>query len=326
MRIAITSAVYNEEKNIAAFIDALLNQTHPPDEIILVDDGSTDGTADIIREYADKHECIQYFHQDNKGPATARNLAWKKSTAELCLFTDGDCIPEPDWIEKLLPPFERAEVGAVAGAYKTLNPHKYLAAFIGLEIAWRYRHVDGEVDAHGSYNLAVRKKILEDIGGFREDYPKPSGEDFDLTYKISKVSKMIFVPEAVVGHYHPESLSWYLKNQTRRAYDRMKVYRDHPDKQKSDTYTGSLPKFQALGAGLLLFLIFLSTHSSFFDGLTNFVFILLFLSSCNEVPYLLKHNQSIAIISPFIIFLRSFAWFFGALAGWIKFSFLKMEL
>jgi cellulose synthase/poly-beta-1,6-N-acetylglucosamine synthase-like glycosyltransferase len=325
MRIAVTSAVYNEEKNIARFIEALLNQSFSADEIIIVDDGSTDGTAEIIKKYATEHESVQYYFQENKGPATARNLAWKKSTSEFCLFTDGDCIPEPDWIENLIPAFDDSDVGAVAGTYSTLNPENFLASFIGYEIEWRYRNIKAEVNAHGSYNLAVRKSVLEEIGGFREDYPKPSGEDFDLTYKISKRYKIIFVREAVVGHFHPESLSWYLKNQARRAYDRMKVYRDHPDKQQSDTYTGSLPKFQALGAGLLIFLVFLSTHSSFFDGFTNLVFLALFISCSTEVPFLLERNQTIAFISPFIIFLRSFSWFFGALTGWIKFSLLKLE-
>lgn len=320
MRVAVTSAVYNEEKNIAAFIDALLAQTRAPDEIILVDDGSTDGTADIIREKAAQHPQITYIHQSNQGPATARNTAWRKSTADICLFTDGDCVPEPNWIEELIRPFDDASVGASAGRYKTLNPKNVLARFIGYEIDWRYKDVKGEINAHGSYNLAVRKSILEEVGGFREDYPKPSGEDFDLTYKISQISKMIFTRKAIVGHYHPTDFWWYLNNQARRAYDRIKVYRDHPDKQKSDSYTGNLPKYQVACAGLCFGFFTLIFVTPAAEAYFHFFSIILLLLCVNAVPYYWRKDIVTALISPFIVFCRSFAWFLGAIMGMIHFK------
>lgn len=319
MRVAVTSAVFNEEKNIRAFLDALLAQTRRPDEIIIVDDGSTDSTASILEEYAAAHSEIRCLQQENKGPAAARNYAWKTASADICVFTDGDCVPEPDWIEKLTAPFSDSSVGAAAGTYKTLNPENLLARFIGMEIDWRYRNVAGDVDAHGSYNLAVRREILKQTGGFREDYPKPSGEDFDLTYKISRITKIRFIREAVVGHYHPDDFIWYLKNQARRAYDRIKVYGDHPDKQTSDTYTGSLPKYQIAAAGMCLFsfcLIPFSRGAS--GGFAFFVLILLLLSSAG-IPYYANRDSAVTVLSPFVGFARSFAWLAGAAAGIIRF-------
>ena len=200
---------------------------------------------------------MKVISQKNTGPAAARNQAWNISKCDICVFTDGDCVPEQNWIEEIIKPFNDPDVGASAGTYKTLNIHSLLARFIGHEIAWRYRNVSGEIEAHGTYNLAVRKSILEKVGGLNEEYSKASGEDWDVTYRISEISKIIYKPEAVVGHYHPEKFCWYIKNQVRRGFDRAKVYKDHPDKRESDNYTGKLIKYQVLFSGLFIPSLFL---------------------------------------------------------------------
>lgn len=317
MRVAVTSAVFNEEKNITRFLEALLAQTRRPDEIILVDDGSRDRTAAVIADFSARHPFIRCISQENKGPASARNRAWKNASSDICIFTDGDCVPEPDWIEKLLPPFEDPGVGAAAGTYKTLNPGNILARFIGLEIAWRYRNIQGDINAHGSYNLAVRRSLLEEVGGFKEDYPFPSGEDWDLTYKISDRSKIRYVPEAIVGHYHPEDLLWYLKNQMRRGYDRIRVYRDHPEKKRSDTYTGSLVKYQVAAAALWLPAVLLSDVFLFTAWVPDALLFFLFVTTLIPFPYFMEHDTAAAFASIPIQMIRFFAWAWGAFAGYI---------
>ena len=131
MRVAVLSTIYNEERNIRRLLDSLFCQTRAPDEIILVDDGSTDNTAEVVSAFKNRRPPIRYIQQKNQGPARARNVAWKNSNANICIFTDGDCEPEPDWIETLLKPFDDPNVGASAGTYKTLNPQHLLAEFIG---------------------------------------------------------------------------------------------------------------------------------------------------------------------------------------------------
>lgn len=323
MRVAVTIGLYNEARYAEGLIRALLAQTRIIDEIIFVDDGSTDRTGAVIQKHIPQHSQIQYLFQSNQGPAVARNKAWRLATADICVLTDGDCIPEPDWIESLTKEFVSDDVGAVAGTYKTLNPEHLLARFVGWEIAWRYRNVRGSVDVHGSYNLAVRRKVLQEVGGFREDYPLPSGEDWDLTYRISRSYRIIFTPRAVVGHYHPERFWGYMKNQVRRGYDRIKVYRDHPGKMKSDTYTGWIVKYQVLAAGVffpsLCFLYPVFPASWILPGaLLSF----LFLSSVISFGYFLEKDPSVAFYSIGVQFCRYFAWFMGALWGvwdfWVR--------
>ena len=321
MRVAVISAVYNEEKNVARLIESLVAQTRRPDAVFLVDDGSRDGTAEIIRRYAREHPFITSLYQERKGPAAARNKAWRASNVDLCIFTDGDCVPERDWVERLLGAFQTEEVGAACGTYRTLNPEKILARFIGLEIAWRYRNVRGAVDAHGSYNLAIRRRVLEEVGGYNEMYTQPSGEDWDLTYKIARRYKILFIPEAVVGHYHPECPVKYMKNQVRRGYDRMQLYNDHPEKRSRDTYTGPIVKYQVAAAGLSLALGALSPFFALAGAAALGCVAFLVLTSFIPFSYFLARDLPVALFSLLVQFCRYYAWLAGALAGLLRFGF-----
>lgn len=322
--LAVIVAVFNEEKHIPDLLNALISQSKQPDEIIVVDDGSTDRTADILSDFAQKHSHIKIFAQVNAGPAAARNLGWKKSNSDICVFTDGDCVPQPDWLEKLTGPFDQSDVGAAAGTYKTMNSDNVLARFIGWEIAWRHSRIKDTVDAHGSYNLAVRKSILVEMNGFKEIYKKPSGEDWDLTYRISQKYKIAFVRDAVVGHYHPVCLAAYLKNQWRRGFDRIMLYKDHPAKRSGDSYTGNFDKYQVLAAGLTT----VSSILFFIPGMFLihcFSFLALLLCSFAAFFYIRKRDCEAAWWGVSVSFMRSFFWFFGAVAGFFVFYIHKNE-
>lgn len=92
LRVSAVVPAYNAEKYIARSIDSILNQTRRPDEIIIVDDGSTDGTAEIIKNYGDK---VRYIHQENAGASVARNTGVNASKGEWIAFLDCD----DEWLE-----------------------------------------------------------------------------------------------------------------------------------------------------------------------------------------------------------------------------------
>jgi glycosyltransferase involved in cell wall biosynthesis len=325
MKVAVVTGIYNEEKHISELIDKVIAQTVKPDEFVIVDDGSTDRTAEIVKNYAKKYPRIKYIRQENAGPAMARNVAWRATDADICVFTDGDCVPNADWLEKLLAPFSDASIGATAGTYRTVNTKSVLARFIGLEIEWKHSKYPRFIDAHGTYNLAVRKEILEKVGGMCEDYPMPSGEDWDMTYKISRFSKIAFVPEAVVGHYHPEKFWPYMKNQVRRGYDRVKLYNDNPANCNSDAYTGKLIKYQVWLSGMFppsLIFLYPFFRNSFLVPFLIFVFLIL--TTFPLFIFMIKKDIPAALYSLAIQFLRNLAWFWGMIKGMKKFGFIKI--
>ncbi len=321
MKVAVVTAVYNEERHVGQLLESLLRQTHQPDEIIVVDDGSVDETVFIVEAAAKNNLRVKLIKNTNQGPAVSRNIGWRAAQSDIIVFTDGDCLPNHDWLEKLLKSFDRDEtVGAVGGVYRTLNRHSRLARFIGDEIDWRYRHVGKAVDAHGSYNFAVKKSILEALGGFNETYEVPSGEDWDLSYRISREYKIIFNREAIVGHTHPEDFWCYMKNQVRRGFDRVKLYNDHPEKKNGDSYTGWLAKYQVLAAGIFPVCIALSFLPGFrFIALADLAFLIL--SCFYSFKFMLLRDSSVAFYGVGVQFVRCFAWAWGAFQGFLKFGY-----
>ena len=273
----------------------------------------------IVNQYTDRYPNIKYLCQENKGPAAARNYSWKNSQADICVFTDGDCVPKIDWLEKLLNPLQDSSIGAAGGGYFTLNESNCLAKFIGLEIASKYSKVKGDIDCHGSYNLAVRKGILEEIKGFDEKYPFPSGEDWDMTYKISSKYRMVYVPDALVGHYHQERFWDYMKNQVRRGFDRVNIYKDHPMKTSSDVYTPWTIKYQILFSGLLIpFIILFKPIFSISWAIPTIVILFLLVSSISNFPYYYQIDKRVAWLSIPVQLCRNYAWLWGLIKGIIN--------
>ncbi|MBC8228413.1 glycosyltransferase family 2 protein, partial [bacterium] len=133
--VSVVIPAYNAEKEIPSCLDSLLNQTFPKEqcEIIVVNDGSTDGTEKIVRKY----DGVKIITQANQGPAAARNNGVSESKGDIIVFTDSDCVPEEDWLEEMLKPFNDTEVVGVQGAYKT-KQKEVVARFAQIEIEERY--------------------------------------------------------------------------------------------------------------------------------------------------------------------------------------------
>jgi glycosyltransferase involved in cell wall biosynthesis len=325
MTVAATIAVYNEAKNIKRLLNSLINQSYYLNEIVIVDDGSTDTTGAIIKSVQAYDPRIKYIYQKNAGPAIARNKAWRACNAEICLFTDGDCVPERDWAEKLVAGFTNKKIGATAGTYITLNAENRLAYMIGREISWRYKDVGLTVQAHGTYNLGVRREILCEINGFNENFPKPSGEDWDLTYKISSKYQIHFIREARVGTFHDTKLMPYLKMQLRRAYDRIRIYNDHPEHASGDNYTGNRVKYDIVATSTIAVMFLLIP---FYPILTISIILIILLyllvSTSNFLLYIGKTKPELVWFVFFICIIRNFFWGVGLLKGLFDFGGIKI--
>lgn len=247
MRASVIIPAYNAEKTLGACLDACLAQAGDGVEILVVDDGSTDGTAAIVKA----RPGIGYHYQPNAGPATARNTGARLTSGDAIVFTDADCIPAPGWLDQLLAGFTPGVV-AVGGTYAAANPESRLARVIQAEIAARHATFGDTVDFLGSFNVAYDRKAFEAAGGFNETYRQASGEDNDLAYRlIDGGGKLRFTGRAVVAHYHPERLLPYLRTQARHGYWRVRLYRDHPARATGDQYAG-WPDLLAPPLGLAL--------------------------------------------------------------------------
>ena len=234
--VSVIIPAYNASATIGQALNALSRQNcFQPFEVIVVDDGSSDKTAEIVASFPS----VRYIRQDNAGPAAARNHGARLAQGEYLAFTDSDCIPHEDWISQLMSGFSQPHVGVVAGSYGIANPKSRLARGIHKEILWRHQHLMPDFpNSFGSYNFCVRKNVFDAVGGFNTAYRTASGEDNDLSYKITGSGwRIYFERKAFVDHYHPTRVVKYLKEQFRHGFWRLKMYMDHPRMMRGDGYT-----------------------------------------------------------------------------------------
>ncbi len=313
--VSIVIPAYNAARTIADGVTAAMNQLGLPgaSEVIVVDDGSTDETASVARGCGAR--CVS---QPNGGPASSRNTGFRAARGRYVLFTDSDCVPDPHWAERLIAPFGEERVGACGGSYTMANDG-VVPAGIHWEIITRHRRFGSRVRALGSYNLAVRRDVLEAVGGFDETYLTASGEDNDLSYRISSLGyELRWVPEATVGHHHTRRLGKYLREQYRHGYFRAKLYRRHRRYVLGDDYTTVKDPLECALAGLSV----VSAALVWVDGMVWALLGTLGLLLAVQVPTAvrmvrLSGRASVMLHVP-VMFLRAFARTAGFCVGMLR--------
>jgi len=208
---------YNAESTLELCLDSLACQTVPAAQIILVDDGSADGTDAIAREAG--LEVISCH--TNKGPAHARNLGVEAATGQIILFLDADVTVPNDLIEKLIGLF-RSDAGtmAVQTLYTPLCPasdsvSKYQNMYYHHALA---RIREDSVATFATWCAAVRKEAFISAGGFNMRIPEPTVEDEELGYEIADSGGTILLARDVqVTHLACYSLSQFAKRRLRMA-------------------------------------------------------------------------------------------------------------
>lgn len=325
MDASIIIPAYNSERTIAYAITALKKQDFGGTfEIIAVDDGSKDGTAQVAANAG-----AIVVRRKNAGPATARNLGAKKSRGKILLFTDSDCSPEKNWLTQMLAPFKNKEVVGVQGAYRT-KQGSLVARFVQSEIEERYERMKSakNLDWIGSYAAAYRRGDFFEAGGFDESFPKASGEDPELSYKLAKKGKkLVFNPNAIVYHTHPDTAGKYFWTKFYRAFYRVNLYQKHPDKMINDSYTTNSIKIQIfagyIGTFTTVMIPVLYYLGQFYIAsailLINMIFgIAAVLTFLKSALFVAKSDWKIAIFSLFMIQVRTVAFMLGLPAGYIR--------
>ncbi len=319
-KVSIVIPVYNSESTLNECLSACLSQDYNSEyEVIAVDDGSIDLSAYIIKHYP-----VKYIYQKNNGPATARNTGWENAGGEIICFTDSDCVPQSDWLSKITSDFSNDGIAGVGGTYAIANPSNLLANLVQEEITQRHISMPVEVNFLGSFNVAYRRHVLEEVHGFDVNFRIASGEDNDLAYKIiSKGYKLIFDINVVVAHYHPEKFFNYLKTQLKHGYWRVYLYVNHPKMMRGDSYSGLKDYLQPPLAMVILF----SIPLIFFNSILGSVWLgLLLIMILLQLPFTYsiyrRTNKFHHLLLSIVTFFRGFARGLGMLSGFWDFFIL----
>ncbi|MFH1417328.1 MAG: glycosyltransferase [Planctomycetota bacterium] len=207
-------------------------------EIIFVDDGSTDGTREIVGEFP-----VTLLDGVGRGAGAARNLGWRTANHALIWFIDSDCVAEPDALARLLPDMSDKQVGGVGGSYGNMAADSLLGCLIHEEIVERHRAMPKRVNFLATFNVLYRRSILEQIGGFDERFLK--GQDAELAFRVMEAGyELRFEIDSRVKHFHPTRLWSYLRTQRQQGYWRVWLHLRHHGHSRGDSYSSLLDHVQ----------------------------------------------------------------------------------
>ena len=218
MRDLIVSVViptYARPQQLRCCLDALTRQTMAKHdfELVVVDDGSPEPLDEIVASFVSTLS-IRLVRQKNAGPAMARNRGIREAAAALVAFTDDDCRPQPEWLERLVAG-ERAYPGALIGG-STVNGlvDDIFATTSQLIVDLVYEHFNADPDNgyfFASNNMLCCRHRLLQLSGFDTTFLRAGAEDRELCDRWRAAGfRLVWRPDAVIEHRHAQTLGTFV--------------------------------------------------------------------------------------------------------------------
>ncbi len=209
--ISIVVCSYNGSRTLRQCLGYLQRLEYPSFEVIVVDDGSTDGTGAIAREFD-----VRLVQTPNGGLSRARNLGWRAARGEIVAFLDDDAAPDPHWLSYLAATFMATDFAGVGGPNISC-PEDGLVARCVDHAPGNPTHVlltDREAEHLPGCNMAFRKSCLEAVGGFDPQF-HIAGDDVDFCWRLQQRGGRL--------GFHPGAMVWHHRRGTVRAFWRQQM-------------------------------------------------------------------------------------------------------
>jgi glycosyltransferase involved in cell wall biosynthesis len=232
--VSVVVPVRNGAATLAAALEAIgAEVAGRPSEIIVVDDGSEDGSRDIVRALA-RELPILAVEGGGRGAASAINRGIVHARFTIVAQIDQDVVVEPGWLDRLLAALECDEVAAAQGHYVAAPGASWCARAMGLDLAERYRRLEGrDLDHVCTGNTLYRRAALHQVGLLDEDLGY--GYDNDLSYRLRRAGyRLALCRSARSVHYWRDGLWGYLVQQYGFGYGRLDLVAKHPDRLMGD--------------------------------------------------------------------------------------------
>jgi radical SAM superfamily enzyme YgiQ (UPF0313 family)/glycosyltransferase involved in cell wall biosynthesis len=275
-KVAFYVPCFNVEKYIAKCIEAILNQSYPIKEILIIDDGSTDKTADI----ASKYPVRIIRHEKNMGLSSARNTAIREAKGDYIASVDADVVLDKYWLEYLLSNFIDSSIGGSGGKLLEENTLTAVDRWRQVNMAQNWGK-NREVNPHtlvGS-NTVYRRRCLGEAGGYNEKFAN-NHEDTDMGLRVKMLDyNLIYDPRAIAHHLRRDNIKSLLNTYWRyyrtpageliSSYNNFKTLvnkMDYNAAQSSMKVTKSL-------RGKTFQLLYLDILSGFWNALEDIIYI-----------------------------------------------------
>ncbi len=214
--VSVIVPVRDGEATIAACLDSILATDYPPEdrEILVVDNGSSDGTAALIQARP-----VTYLREPKRGVSNARNRGIAASRGEVCAFLDADCVVEPQWLTELVRPFEDPEVGAVGGNLEHAPPSNAAERqAIRLLGDWQQFAFASDPAYPITANAAYRRDVLERIGPFDPHMTRAQDVELGLRFQQRSHLRLAFAERAIARHRNRSTQLGFFRQQLGWAY------------------------------------------------------------------------------------------------------------
>lgn len=304
MKISFITTIYNEERTIEKFLESILEQTKLPDEIIIVDGGSTDNTVKIIKkqELRSKGVTIKLFVKRGNR-SIGRNEAIKYSTGDILVCSDSGNLLDRNWVKKITEPFISSKVDVVAGYYKGITKNVFQKCLLPYVFVMPDK-VDPATFLPATRSVAFTKRIWEKVGGFDEKLSH--NEDYVFAKKLQKAkARIVFKKDAIVY--------WLPRNSFKEAF--IMFWRFAYGDAEAKIFR---PKVALLiiryFLGILLLLVAFLFHSVLLFAICYSLFALYILWSIQKNYRYVHHWQS-AYYLPLLQFIADAAVLSGTLIG-----------
>lgn len=298
-KISFITTVFNEEKNVENFINSVLNQSKKPNEIVIVDGGSTDKTIEIMKKMEAKSNVpIKIIVKKKANIALGRNIAIKNSKYDLIFVSDAGCVLNKDWIKETLKFFPKSDV--VAGNYKAIVKNKF--EFFQSKIV--IKEVD-RPSRMSSRNIAFKKDCWKKVGGYPEE--SLTGEDTGFNLKLTNSGCNIKINPR-------KDVAWEMRPTLIKFAKQFYIY------GKGDQKQGNLRRMKknlifVVGSWIYLAAIFFFLSFIPLISLVLFIMPIIYLL-IKGVGYFIKTKKISALVYvPFMVFIQRISYVLGASFG-----------
>ncbi len=210
MRVSLIVTVKNEAASLGVLLDSIAAQTRLPDEVVICDGGSTDGTLDALRARVVTRFPIHVLQQPGANISQGRNAAIATASGEVIASTDAGVRLDANWLKRLLVPFEQDPGAMVVAGFFLPAPQSVFGIAMGAAVLPERRDIRPETFLPSSRSVAFKKEAWQAVGGYPEwlDYCEDLVFDFAL---LEKYRRFAFAPEAI-AYFRPRgSLQTFFK-------------------------------------------------------------------------------------------------------------------
>lgn len=234
-RVSVIVAAYQAAATLGDCLRSLATMSYPNRETIVVDDGSTDGTAQIAET-----DGVRLIRIDHRGLDAARNAGLAAADGEIIAFLDADAEADRDWLYHLVECATRREAAAAGGPNFTPRPRSALQAALSAApgLPREVRSGDDRLSQLCGCNMAISKSALTKLGGFDPLFDR-AGDDVDLSIRLRDLGGVLaHAPSAIVMHQRRSTIGAYLRQQRGYGAAEGLLFRKYPTRAEAGVIYG----------------------------------------------------------------------------------------